>query len=49
MAEQKKMDIRKAAIVVITFIFFCFQLYLARVKQLSDVAEPAASGFVYKR
>lgn len=39
MAEQKKMDIRKAAIVVITFIFFCFQLYLALVKQLTPMLQ----------
>lgn len=39
MADQKKMDIRKAAIVAITIVFFCFQMYLALVKQLTPMLQ----------
>lgn len=39
MAEQKKMDIRKIAIIAITIIFFGFQMYLALVKQLTPMLQ----------
>lgn len=39
MAEQKKMDGRKIAVIAITIIFFGFQMYLALVKQLTPMLQ----------
>ncbi len=39
MAEQKKMDVRKIAIIAITIIFFGFQMYLALVTQLTPMLQ----------
>lgn len=39
MADQKKTDIQKIAIVAVTIIFFCFQMYLALVKQLTPMLQ----------
>lgn len=39
MADQKKTDIQKIAIVAVTIVFFCFQMYLALVKQLTPMLQ----------
>lgn len=39
MAEQKKVDVRKICIIVVTIAFFAFQMYLALVKQLTPMLQ----------
>lgn len=39
MTDQKKMDGRKLAMIAITAVFFCFQMYLALVKQLTPMLQ----------
>lgn len=39
MADQKKVDIRKITIIVVTIAFFAFQMYLALVKQLTPMLQ----------
>lgn len=39
MTDQKKLDVRKIAMMAITAVFFCFQMYLALVKQLTPMLQ----------
>ncbi len=39
MSEQMKITPKKMVIIAVTFVFFCFQMYLALVKQLNPVLQ----------